>query len=179
MNKNELLRQLRLYSERCRQLTVQNEDYARKIATLQNAVAERNTVIEQLLAKKADSKPTPVLEETAQEENTVTGGDIPLTNTDNSSAPAAPATLDAAGEYAADCISKIVIESASACNKIASSESANKKDLLNLIIGKTENAKFEITDILCSECTDEQKRAMIDGCAKDTFDYFTSVLAQM
>ena len=52
------------------------------------------------------------------------------------------------------------------------------KELVNLILGRTEVAKAEILKIVGSEIPLENKYEQISGCEKSAEDYFHSVMAQ-
>lgn len=190
MNKNSLSQLNKLYVERCRQLVVQNQELQLKNEALEKAINERNEIIDNLL-KNLESKnssfvdqeffsePTnnpieePQVVEEPQKEKVP---EIVFEKTDIE-VPELP-ELDSVGEYAAKAISKMVISSAKHSNIITSSSYDNKKDLLNLIIGKCENAKYEISDILHGQCTDAQKVQMIDACVNDAIEYFGCVIEQ-
>lgn len=192
MNKNSLSQLNKLYVERCRQLTVQNQELQLKIDALEKAVLERNEIIEDMLSKvekgcnesfEAANIPqetaAEVFDEQPKEQQSIAPETEPVAKSSQSvnEIPELP-TLDSISEYAAKAISQMVISSAKHSNIITSSVYENKKDLLNLIIGKCENAKYEISDILQSECSDAQKAQMIDACAKDAIEYFGCVIEQ-
>lgn len=190
MNKNSLSQLNKLYVERCRQLTVQNQELKLKIDILEKAVTERNQIIDNLISKEEKVSTDSYEAVYAQEETVAEVVEQPLAQQEiqidepimqstkcSNEIPELP-MLDSIGEYAAKAISQMVISSAKHSNIITSSTYENKKDLLNLIIGKCENAKYEISDILQSQCSDSQKAQMIDACVKDAIEYFGCVLGQ-
>lgn len=190
MNKNSLSQLNKLYVERCRQLTVQNQELKLKIDILEKAVTERNQIIDNLISKEEKVSTESYEAVDAQEETVAEVVEQPLAQQEiqidepimqstkcSNEIPELP-MLDSIGEYAAKAISQMVISSAKHSNIITSSTYENKKDLLNLIIGKCENAKYEISDILQSQCSDSQKAQMIDACVKDAIEYFGCVLGQ-
>ncbi len=82
-------------------------------------------------------------------------------------------------DYGAKTIGKIVISAAQYCNKIASLNTADSKELVNLILGRTEVAKAEILKILELEEDPEAARKLIEQEKNATEDYFNSVRAQI
>jgi len=82
-------------------------------------------------------------------------------------------------DYGAKTIGKIVISAAQHCNKIAVLNTADSKDLVNLILGRTEVAKAEILNILESENDYDTLKKLIDKEKNETYDYFNSVRAQI
>ena len=89
------------------------------------------------------------------------------------------ATLDDAMEYGAEIIGKIVVESARYSDMVNDKPSENNKDLINLIMGKTEICKAEILTIATRELDYNTKRDLMDSQLNDAIDYFKSVLAQI
>ena len=82
-------------------------------------------------------------------------------------------------EYGASAIGKIVIEAAKACNRLTADGKADgAKELINLILGRTEVAKSEILSIVSSEYAFELKKEKIDAQFENAADYFCSVMAQ-
>lgn len=82
-------------------------------------------------------------------------------------------------EYGASVIGKIVIEAAKACNRLTADGKADgAKELINLILGRTEVAKSEILNIVSSEYAFELKKEKIDSQFENAADYFCSVMAQ-
>jgi DNA-directed RNA polymerase subunit F len=82
-------------------------------------------------------------------------------------------------DYGAKTIGKIVISAAQYCNKIAALNTADSKELVNLILGRTEVAKAEILKILELEEDPEAARKLIEQEKNATEDYFNSVRAQI
>ena len=82
-------------------------------------------------------------------------------------------------QYGAEIIGKIVVKSATYCTDLSAREqSAETKELINLILGRTEIAKAEILKIVSQNITLEEKKEQIDREHADALDYFLSVLAQ-
>lgn len=82
-------------------------------------------------------------------------------------------------EYGSQIIGKIIVESAKFANSLSESAGENKKELVNLIMGKAEVAKAEIFNIATSDMADANKKEMIDSQLQEATDYFKSVAAQI
>ncbi len=81
--------------------------------------------------------------------------------------------------YGAEVIGKIVLKSAMHCTSLSSREQNNTtKELINLILGRTEIAKAEILKFVSEDLPFETKKALIDTEQTNAEDYFLSVLAQ-
>ena len=83
-------------------------------------------------------------------------------------------------DYGASVIGKTVIEGTKCCNTVT--EGGNPelaKELVNLILGRTEVAKSEILSIVSSEENFEAKKQKIDAQYENAVDYFNSVTAQL
>lgn len=82
-------------------------------------------------------------------------------------------------EYGAAVIGRLVIEAAKYCNRLTAGEQSGEvKELVNLILGRTEVAKAEILKIVTSDKPSEQKSEETDRCFEQAADYFKSVMAQ-
>ncbi len=82
-------------------------------------------------------------------------------------------------EYGAKVIGDIVISAADYSNKLTLGGDNSHKELVNLILGKTEVAKSEILSVTETDESFEVKCAKIDQIAVVTKEYFESVLAQI
>ena len=71
-------------------------------------------------------------------------------------------------------IGKIVIESARYADLVAASATVNKKDLLNLIMGKSEVAKAEILNVVTSDAATDTKISLINAQLSEAVEYFKS-----
>ena len=90
------------------------------------------------------------------------------------------ANISEDAEYGSQIIGKIVITAATYCNKLTSvSENTDVKELVNLILGRTEIAKAEILKIVSSDAEFSQKAELIDTVKNSAEDYFNSVMAQL
>ena len=79
-------------------------------------------------------------------------------------------------EYGAEVIGKTVVAAAKYCEHLKTRD--NAKELINLILGRTEVAKAEILNIVTTDNADEEKRRLIDEQLALAEDYFASVTAQ-
>lgn len=76
-------------------------------------------------------------------------------------------------------IGKIVLSSAEYCNALSGAAAPqNAKELLNLILGRTEVAKAEILKISALDIPREEKLAAMEQELAEAEDYFKSVMAQ-
>ncbi len=82
-------------------------------------------------------------------------------------------------QYGAEIIGKIVVTSTTHCTELSAKEqTAEIKELINLILGRTEIAKAEILKIVSENISIEAKKERINKEQSDAEDYFLSVLAQ-
>lgn len=82
-------------------------------------------------------------------------------------------------EYGAAVIGKTVVEAAKFCNQLTSSNSGEDvKELVNLILGRTEVAKAEILKIVSSQAELETKKQAIDQQYEKAVAYFSDIMAQ-
>lgn len=81
--------------------------------------------------------------------------------------------------YGASVIGKTVVDAAKYCNVLtADGRDDSAKELVNLILGRTEVLKSEILSITSSADSDETKTQRIDAARDAALDYFKSVMAQ-
>mgnify|MGYP000435690075 CR=1 FL=1 len=81
-------------------------------------------------------------------------------------------------DYGAQIIGKTVVAAAKYCNRLTAVETENSKELLNLILGRTEVAKAEILKTVSSDIAFDEKKAKIDAEYESAKDYFESVIRQ-
>lgn len=89
------------------------------------------------------------------------------------------ATLKPDMEYGARVIGKIVVSAAEYSNKLTIGGTDKHRELVNLILGKTEIAKAEILSVIETDDTLDIKCLKIDQIAADSQEYFESVAAQI
>ena len=82
-------------------------------------------------------------------------------------------------EYASEVIGKLVLESVNGSNTLTAGGNAANRELVNLLLGKTEVAKAEILEIVSLQGDFDEKKAKIDAIKDETLDYFKSVLGQI
>ena len=82
--------------------------------------------------------------------------------------------------YGAQIIGKIVVSAAKRCNQLTAAppNSNDVKELVNLILGRTEIAKAEILNIVESNSEFLNKQSLIDAQLNQCEDYFDSIMAQ-
>lgn len=89
------------------------------------------------------------------------------------------ATMKPDMEYGAKIIGKIVVSAAEHSNKLTVGVDDSKKELVNLILGKTEMAKAEILSVIESDDDFGVKCTKMDQIATVSKEYFESILAQI
>ena len=75
-------------------------------------------------------------------------------------------------------IGKLVISSAVFANKLTPGGKADNKELVNLILGRTEAAKLKIFEIAVSDCELSEKSAEMEKCFAETEEYFKEIVRQ-
>lgn len=157
MRKKQLLKLNEELFERCErakmvaeQLKVENEDLKQENKNL-------NLKLEQLMQAPLKTEPLKTLEEKI------------ITN----------ANLAEDTVYGAEIIGKTVVSATKYCNKLTcENNDCDVKELVNLILGRTEVAKAEILKIVSSECSFEEKQNLIDKEYSAAEEYFISIMAQ-
>lgn len=81
-------------------------------------------------------------------------------------------------DYAAKVIGEIVVNAAMKCNSLTKDGNIDNRELVNLILGRTEVAKAEILNISAMSIGDGEKISKINSEKELAFDYFLSILAQ-
>lgn len=83
-------------------------------------------------------------------------------------------------EFASYIIGKVVVESTKICNQLTlDNQTAERYELVNLILGRTEVLKAEILKILNSETEFETKKELMKSEQNSAYDYFNSIKAQI
>ena len=82
-------------------------------------------------------------------------------------------------EIPSDVIGELVLEAASGSNKLTANGDNSNRELVNLILGKTEVAKAEILSVVSEDTDFESKKQKIEVIKAETLDYFKSILAQL
>lgn len=81
-------------------------------------------------------------------------------------------------DYGSEIIGKIVVDSANLSTALTANGETKYKELVNLILGKTEVAKSEILSVVNESSDIETKKEKIDNIYKEANEYFESVMAQ-
>lgn len=158
MRKSELLKLYENAFNEIHKLSFELEKLESENSKLNARITELTSENESLKARETDTKSL-----------------ISLKNKMVHSSLTSPAT-----EYGAHSIGKIVISAAKHCNALTdSAEGVAKKELVNLILGRTEVAKAEILKIVECDCEIGNKKEMIDSEEKSAEDYFVSIRAQI
>ncbi|MBO4693711.1 MAG: hypothetical protein J5659_04910 [Clostridia bacterium] len=82
-------------------------------------------------------------------------------------------------EYGSEAIGKIVLESATRGSELTADGNQNNRELINLLLGKTEVAKAEILSVVSEQSELDVKKEKIDAIVKEALDYFGSIMAQL
>lgn len=152
------------------------------VKTENKELRDRVTALENAAKEPVKTQPEPaVIPETAKgftvDENALDEPEI-VAEAPEITVNAVP-LKDSVVEYAAVAIGKVVQESIKYANLISTSTSPNKKEVLNLIMGKAEVAKAEIFAITEGLLSDENKKELIDAQCAEALDYFKSAYAQI
>lgn len=177
MNKKLLLNQnreffdkLQLSNLNCKRLRDENQLLSEKIAIL----SEKITNLEMGLAKSN------LEEEKTQQEKNSDDNFLKKTTTNNTEIEQdlPEVVLSEEIEYGSKIIGEIVMQASIFSNKLGAMDKQNKKELVNLILGRTEVAKAEILNIVSSDMSFAAKTNTIDSVCAEAVEYFTSVLEQ-
>ena len=158
----ELEKYQKLYDENIKEIN----SLRRALAELENRVNDdgNNEAVFEEDATFVEIEPESVIEEIEKDEAPITLADV---------------VLEGVSQYAAEIIGKIVLEGASLSSKFAEKPNEYSKDLINLVLGKTEVCKGVILDI-CNDDSDESvKRAQIDVVYTEAVEYFKSLNEQV
>ena len=158
MRKKDLLTQNTQLFDKISEAQLQISSLKKEIENRDTEIEELKKEIETLNAKINASEPLKTLEKKVIKQSTVSP-DV---------------------DYGAAVIGKTVIEETKCCN--SDTESGNpelSKELVNLILGRTEVAKSEILSIVSSEESLDTKKQKIDSQYETAVDYFISVTAQL
>ncbi len=181
MTKRELLAQNIALFEKMQHVSALADHYKGEAGQLEKKIDELNDELGFLRARlkeleEADSDASkrnkqqdiqPGIEESGVHET-----ELSWDSFDPSSLP-----LNAEKTYGAQVIGKIVVEATRASNALAGEE--NAKELMSLILGKTEMIKYEILSITESFLPLDDKKRMIDDQYALAVEYFDIVKGQM
>ena len=156
---------------RKKQIMAQNLSLFEQLEKLRGECALKDKQIEDLKVKLKNAK------EQRQEIEAPKVADTPLKKLEEKVVSSAKLKPDT--EYASEVIGKLVLESANGSNTLTSGGNTENRELVNLLLGKTEVAKAEILEIVSDEGDFEEKKAKIDSVRDEALDYFRSVLGQV
>ncbi len=161
MRKKKLLEQNTLLFEQMKQLEIE-------IALLKKEISKRNAEIKRLSAMQG-TKEQISADLTAKPENK---------QNDEVKHKPEDIVLDDISVYGSDTIGEIVLRATELSGRLSLEQSEENKELVNLILGKTEVAKSEILMATEKENSFENKKSEIDNIKNNTFEYFESVMGQ-
>ncbi len=145
-----LKNEIKKLRENCRQLEKQLEDLkAQKVQ-----IAEEVSVPTEITAPASE----PIFDVAAPQENLDT-------------------KLPFSMEYGSNVIGELVITAAKYADEL-SVYGEKYRELINLILGRTEVEKANILEIVTSDASNDDKKRMIDSCKVTCEEYFDSVMAQ-
>ena len=179
MRKRELLEQNSSLYNRLQSVTDELEKYKKlydenieEINYLRRELAEMEIKANELASKAAEQENSKIPEPPADEEpQPVANEPVPL--------PIIETNLDSVLQFGAEVIGRIVIEGTKANNAFTEKPNEYSKDLINLVLGKTEVCKAAIFDVCGSSDADSVKRAKILEIEKDTIEYFENLYKQI
>ncbi len=87
--------------------------------------------------------------------------------------------LDEITQYGAEIIGKIVVSASQYSNSLTVGGNTKYRELVNLLLGRTEVAKADILAAVTSENTPDEIKNSINDIYDTTLEYFSSVMAQM
>lgn len=151
----ELFDKLQIANLNCRRLTEENVALKEKIQFLTEQLANKK---EEAVIKAEEAVVTDeVVTETVEREAVELSPEI---------------------EYGSKIIGEIVMSATYHSNLLGTAGKDNLKELLNLILGRTEVAKSQILNIVSSDVSIENKMQMIDSERDDAIEYFKSIMEQ-
>ena len=161
MRKKKLLEQNTMLFEQMKQLEIE-------VALLKKEITKRNAEIKRLIALQG-TKEQISADLTAKPENK---------QNDEVKYKPEDIVLDDISVYGSDTIGEIVLRATELSGRLSLEQSEENKELVNLILGKTEVAKSEILMATEKENSFENKKSEIDNIKNNTFEYFESVMGQ-
>jgi len=162
-----LKKELRKTKNELETLTRENKSLSDEVNALNCELFElrqRLSETEEELKEKQNPLPEPSMEAEIIPEETVAEDTTVLISDDM--------------EYGAEIIGKIVLSATKYCNQLSIEATAQNKELINLIFGRAEVAKFEILKITDSDMASSLKKTAMEDEALEAEDYFKSVMAQ-
>lgn len=157
MRKKELFNLNTELFEKSQKYMALYEEQKQENAKLIEEIKKLKNEIDEFKAKAEQSKPLETLEEKLKIQ----------------------AKISDEAKIGAAAIGKIVVKAASACNALtAAKDGYDPKELVNLILGRTEVAKAEILKAVEADMSINAKLDLIDTIKQSAMDYIDSVMAQ-
>lgn len=157
MRKKELLKLNQELFEKSQKYMTLYDELKRENAELLTEIKRLKQENSELIAKAERSAPMNKLEEKVKSQ----------------------AKLSGEAKIGASAIGKIVVKAASCCNSLTSANDGyDPKELVNLILGRTEVAKAEILKAVEADMSIDSKISLIETVKQSAEDYFDSVMAQ-
>ena len=82
-------------------------------------------------------------------------------------------------EYTVNIIGKIISETVKVNCVLAGGQGENRQELINLVLGRSEVAKEEISTLMHSGLSDDEIKTLSDKQLTDTLEYFKNILNQI
>lgn len=158
MRKKDLLSQNISLYEQLRQSQLEINELREKLKKSTDEIAAlKNTVQEKEKTEPSAATPIRNLQEKVSSDNLITP-DI---------------------KYASKVIGDIVVSAARCSNLLTANGDDSHRELVNLILGRTELAKSDILEIVCGDAPGSDKKCRVDKICDDAKEYFEGVLAQL
>ncbi len=177
MNKNLLIKQNNELFSKIQLLKKQNSTLLSQLEQQNAATAACLKQIEELKDELESIKsaiPLNVAQNT--EDDAVVAEEITPEVTENSESD--EFVLPDKFNVASDVIGDIVIKAARYIDELTASDNPNKKELVNLILGRTEIAKAEILAIVSSDAEIEVQKQLLSVQYDEALSYFKSISLQ-
>lgn len=181
-------------------VVARNNELFSKCRELENAVDAKDTLINSLKLQveelKAENeilrseyfspKPTTV-DENIEEDTVIIKSDIEETETEDVYSQSVnttekveykPILNESVLKISSSTIGRVVLKSAELCNKFASDNNINSKDLINLALGRTEVFKSEVLELTTQDISEELLFAELNLKETEILEYFELLLRQ-
>ncbi len=178
MNKNLLIKQNNELFDKIKILKSKNSSLINQVNNLNTIIKDyefKIALLEEQIEELKNNENVLVTEPVVQKTENVIE-DIEPEITENSQKE--EIKLSDEFNFASNIIGDIVIKAAGFINKLTESDNPNKKELINLILGRTEIAKAEILNIISSDVTEGAKKDLIDSQFNESLEYFKSIIEQ-
>lgn len=156
MRKSEMLRQNLSLFEQLQKVRLENKALGQELSECRETVAALKKTIAELRERQDTTVPFRRLESKVETK----------------------AVLPDEVEYGASVIGKIVISAADYSNRLTAGGETRYKELVNLILGRTEIAKSEIMSLVSADRPLDEKKSMIDARYEAAIEYFNNIMAQ-